>query len=64
MRLSSRAKGQTVMGVRKAEEAEDKEKRLLEVVCDIDYAGNRNDRKSTSSFQILLDGNLMELRIP
>ena len=52
------------MGVRKAEEAEDKEKRLLEVVCDIDYAGNRNDRKSTSSFQILLDGNLMELRIP
>ena len=33
-----------------AEEAEDKEKHLLEVVCDGDYA-----RNSTSSFQILLD---------
>ena len=63
VRLSSRAKGQTVMDVREADEAEDKEKRLLEVACDSDCAGNRNDRKSASSFQILLDGNLMESRV-
>ena len=63
VRLSSRAKGQTVMDVRDAEEAEDKEKHLLEVMCDSDYVGNRNDRKSAFSFQILLDGHLMESRV-
>ena len=63
VRLSSRAKGQTIMDVREAEETEDKGKHLLAVVCDSGYAGNRHDRKSTSSFQILLDGNLMESRV-
>ena len=33
---------------------------LLEVVCDADYAGNQRDRKSLSSVQIYLDGNLLE----
>ena len=63
VRIATRARGQTIMDVRDAEEVEDREKHLLEVVRDSDYAGNRNDRKSTSSFQILLDGNLMESRV-
>ena len=63
VRLAARAKGQTIMDVRELDEVESKKKHLLEVVCDSDYAGNRHDRKSTTSFQILLDGNLMESRV-
>ena len=63
VRLAARAKGQTIMDVRELDEVESKKKHLLEVVCDSDYAGNRHDRKSTTSFQILLDGNLMEPRV-
>ena len=63
VRLAARGKGQTVMDIRDADEVEDRERHLLEVVCDSDYAGNRNDRKSTTSFQVLLDGNLMESRV-
>ena len=28
-----------------------------------DYAGNRDDRKSTTSFQIYIDGDLIESRV-
>ena len=31
---------------------------LIEIVCDADHAGNRATRKSISSVQIYLDGNL------
>ena len=63
IRLSARAKGQSVMDTREAEEVEEKQMRLLEIVTDADYAGNKNDRKSTTSFQVFLDGNLMESRV-
>ena len=33
---------------------------MLEVVCDADYAGQRDTRKSVSSVQIFLDGCLLE----
>ena len=33
---------------------------VMEVVCDADHAGNRSTRKSISSVQIYLDGNLMD----
>ena len=33
---------------------------LMEIICDADHAGNRATRKSISSVQIYLDGNLME----
>ena len=51
------------MDTREAEEVEEKQMRLLEIVTDADYAGNKNDRKSTTSFQVFLDGNLMESRV-
>ena len=60
VRLAARAKGQSVMNVKDSEDVEDKEQHLLEVVTDADYAGDRNDRRSTTSFQVFIDGNLME----
>ena len=36
---------------------------LLEVITDSDYAGSRDDQKSTSSFQIYNGGNLIESRV-
>ena len=51
------------MDVRDQEEVDEKEKHLIEVVTDADYAGNKNDRRSTTSFQIFIDGNLMESRV-
>ena len=63
VRISARAKGQSVMNVMGSDEVEDKERRLLEVVTDADYAGDRNDRRSTTSFQVFIDGNLMESRV-
>ena len=63
VRLTARAKGQSVMNVKDSEEVEDKEQHLLEVVTDADYAGDRNDRRSTTSFQVFIDGNLMESRV-
>ena len=38
----------------------DEEKNLLEVICDADYAGNQRNRKSLSSVQFYMDGNLLE----
>ena len=63
VRISARAKGQSVMNVNNSEDVEDKDRRLLEVVTDADYAGDRNDRRSTTSFQVFSDGNLMESRV-
>ena len=39
---------------------DDEVKGMLEVVCDADYAGQRDSRKSVSSVQIYLDGCLLE----
>ena len=38
----------------------EEKKSMLEVVCDADYAGQRDTRKSVSSVQIYLDGCLLE----
>ena len=63
VRVSARAKGQSVMNVKDSDEVEDKDQHLLEVVTDADYAGDRNDHRSTTSFQVFIDGNLMESRV-
>lgn len=49
VRIDSRRRGlgQSVMDVRDAEEVEDQEEHLLEVMTNADYAGNRHDCKST-----------------
>ena len=57
------AKGQSMLDTRDPDEIEDKPYNLVEVVCDSDYAGNKNDRKSTTSFQVFVDGNLIESRV-
>ena len=61
--MDSRKRGQSVMDVRSEEEATEATEHLIEVVTDADYAGNKNDRRSTSSFQIFVDGNLVESRV-
>ena len=48
---------------REDEDVDPEEFHLLEVITDSDYAGRRDDRKSTSSFQIYIDGNLIESRV-
>ena len=58
-------RGRSVLNIDNADgersfEFEDGEKSLLEVVCDADYAGDQRTRRSVSSVQIYLDGNLME----
>ena len=61
--MDSRKRGQSVMDVRPEEEAIEAAEHLIEAVTDADYAGNKNDRRSTSSFQIFVDGNLVESRV-
>ena len=63
VRLSRREKGRSMLDPREDEEVDPEEFHLLEVVTDSDYAGSREDRKSTSSFQIYIDGNLIESRV-
>lgn len=63
--LESGPKGRSVLNIDHVEgerkfEFEDGEKSLLEVFCDADYAGDQRTRRSVSSVQIYLDGNLME----
>ena len=61
--MDSRKRGQSVMDVREGEEAIEQPQHFLEVITDADYAGNKNDRKSTSSFQTFIDGNLVEPKV-
>ena len=61
--LAKAQKGQSVLDVRDACEVDPKPRHLIEVVCDADYAGNKDDRKSITSFQIFVDGNLIESRV-
>ena len=62
--IAKSAKGQSVLDCREVEEIENEGQRnLLEVITDADYAGNKDDRKSTSSFQVFLDSSLIESRV-
>ena len=63
IRIDERKRGQSMMDLRIADEAEESEEHLLEIVTDAGYAGNKNDRKSTTSFQLFLYGNLMESKV-
>ena len=63
VRIDSKRRGQSVMDMRCSVDVEPLEQRLIEVVTDADYAGNQHDRKSTSSFQIFIDGNLVESKV-
>ena len=44
-------------------EVEDADEHLLKIVTDSDHAGNKNDRKSTTSTQLYLDGNLIDRKV-
>ena len=63
VRLSRREKGRSVLDTREDEEINSSPAHLVEVLTDADYAGNRDDRKSTTSFQVYIDGNLIESRV-
>ena len=63
VRLEERKKGQSVMDLRGTEEVEEAPKHLVEAVTDSDHAGNKNDRKSTTSTQIFIDGNLIDSKV-
>ncbi|CAJ1423224.1 unnamed protein product [Effrenium voratum] len=55
--------GKSMLDMREMQDVEVKKVHLLEVVTDSDYAGDQNSRKSITSFQVFLDGNLMESRV-
>ena len=62
--IAKSSKGQSVLDVREKDEVEtENERHLLEVITDADYAGNKDDRKSTTSFQVFLDGSLIESKV-
>ena len=63
LKLSIQKRGKTVLDRRSAEDLEDDETHLLEVVTDADYAGCKNTRKSISCHRIFLDGNLLESKV-
>ena len=63
VRLEEKKKGQSMMDFRDVAEVEDGEEHLLEIVTDSDHAGNKNDRKSTTSMQLYLDGNLIDSKV-
>ena len=60
MRLEERKKGQSMIEI---EEVGDAEEHLVEIVTDSDHAGYKNDRTSTSSMQVFLDGNLIDSKV-
>ena len=63
VRIDSKSRGQSVMDRRRSVDVEPQDQHMVEVVTDADYAGNQHDRKSTSSFQIFIDGNLVESKV-
>ena len=63
VRLEERRNGQSTMDFREVEEVEDAEQHLVKVVTDSDHAGNKNDRKSTTSMQVFIDGNLIDSKV-
>ena len=63
LKFSVQKKGKSVMDRRSHEETNEKQKHLLEVITDADYAGCKTTRKSLSCHQIFLDGNLLESKV-
>ena len=63
VRLEERKKGQSMTDFREGAEVEEADQHLLEIVTDSDHAGNKNDRKSTTSMQLYLDGNLIDSKV-
>ena len=58
------SKGKSVMDVKdEGEDDVEDDEHVLEVITDADYAGDRNERKSTTCFHVYFDGNLMESRV-
>ena len=55
--------GKSMLDMREMQEIEAKKVHLMEVVTDSDNAGDQNSRKSITSFQVFLDGILMESRV-
>ena len=55
--------GKSMLDMREMQEIEVKKVHVMEVVTDSDYAGDQNSRKSITSFQVFLDGDLMESRV-
>ena len=55
--------GKSILDMGEMQEIEVKKVHLMEVVTDSDHAGDQNSRKSITSFQVFLDGNLMESRV-
>ena len=62
--LEQGPKGRSMLFVDSGEEhfewEDEGKKSLLEVICDADYAGQQSTRRSVSSVQIYLNGNMME----
>ena len=56
-------KGKSVLDMRSVEDVEEKTDHMLEIVTDADYAGNQETRKSTTSYQIYMDGNLIQAKV-
>ena len=63
VQLEEGKKGQSMMDFRDGAEVEEADEHLLEIVTDSDHAGNKNDRKSTTSMQLYLDGNLIDSKV-
>ena len=53
VRIGTRSKGKSVMDVKdEGEDDVEDDEHVLEVITDADYAGDRNERKSTTSFHV------------
>ena len=53
VRIGARSKGKSVMDVKdEGEDDVEDDEHVLEVITDADYAGDRNERKSTTSFHV------------
>lgn len=63
VRLEERKKGQSTMDFRDLNEVEHADERLHEIVTGSDHAGSKNDRKSTNSMQLFLDGSLRDSKV-
>ena len=56
-------RGKSVLDRRSPEEVEHKEHHLLEVITDADHGGCKESRKSLTSYQMYLDGCLIESKV-
>ena len=61
LRFSKR--GKSVLDMRDADDVQEKAEHLLEVITDADQGGCRETRKSLTSYQLYLDGNLVESKV-